>query len=48
MTEDDDGEPVVEDHPEPLLGCHGEGFEVGGVLGSALLCRRHTAHGAWR
>ncbi|MFF9324897.1 hypothetical protein ACF1AY_09355 [Streptomyces sp. NPDC014776] len=34
---DDDGVPVVENHPEPLLAGHGEAFRVGGVLHSALV-----------
>ncbi|MFI5642960.1 hypothetical protein ACIA8H_36995 [Streptomyces goshikiensis] len=44
---DDDGELVVEDHPEPLLGDHGEAFNVDGALVSVLLRRERTRFGAW-
>ncbi|MFI9237040.1 hypothetical protein [Streptomyces sp. NPDC053079] len=47
VVEDEHGEPVVEDHPEPLLGCHGEAFKVGGALVSALVPRQDTRRGAW-
>lgn len=47
VVEDDQGEPVVEDHPEPLLAVHGEAFNVQGAL-VPLLSRRHdTSRGAW-
>lgn len=44
---DDDGELVVEDHPQPLLGGRGEAWKVEGELVSALLRREHTACGGW-
>ena len=44
---DDDGELVVEDHPQPLLGGHGEAFEVEGALVSVLLLREEIRGGAW-
>ncbi|NUK82646.1 hypothetical protein HRW23_35970, partial [Streptomyces lunaelactis] len=43
----DHGELVVEDHPEPLLGHHGEAFTVDGALVSVLLRRQDTWRGAW-
>lgn len=45
--EDDDGDLVVEDHPQPLLGCHGEAWKVDGALVSILLRRERTWCGAW-
>ncbi|GHI04874.1 hypothetical protein [Streptomyces cellostaticus] len=47
VVEGEDGEPVIEDHPEPLLGHHGEGCKVGGALVSVLLRRQATGHGGW-
>ncbi|MDA2811816.1 hypothetical protein O4J56_14330 [Nocardiopsis sp. RSe5-2] len=47
VTEGDDGGPVVEDRPQPLLGEHGEAAKVGGALVSALLRREDTWPGAW-
>lgn len=47
VDEDDDGVLVVEDHPQPLLGQHGEAFEVDGALVSVLLRRERTSFGAW-
>lgn len=47
MDEDDDGALVVEDRPQPLLGCHGEALKVGGALASVLLRREHTWSGVW-
>ncbi|MFB7462760.1 hypothetical protein ACFCZ1_04520 [Streptomyces sp. NPDC056224] len=46
-VEDDRGVPVIEDHPESLLGQHGEAFKIGGVLVSSLLRRGETSPGAW-
>ncbi|MGV9628772.1 hypothetical protein [Streptomyces sp. NPDC003487] len=43
MVVDDDGVPVVENHPEPLLAGHGEAFRAGGVPHSALVRER----GGW-
>ncbi|MGW9206200.1 hypothetical protein ACWGR4_04355 [Embleya sp. NPDC055664] len=40
VYEGDDGAPVVEDRPEPLLGRHGEAYKAGGALVSVLLRRR--------
>ncbi|WAZ19028.1 hypothetical protein STRCI_000047 [Streptomyces cinnabarinus] len=47
VVEDDHGELAVEDHPEPLLGCHGEASMVEGVLVSVLVRRQDTRRGAW-
>ncbi|ANP51654.1 hypothetical protein J2Z21_007239 [Streptomyces griseochromogenes] len=47
VVEDDHGEPVIQDHPEPLLGCDGEASKVGGALVSVLLPRQRTGPGAW-
>ncbi|WP_395297157.1 hypothetical protein ACF9IK_29775 [Kitasatospora hibisci] len=47
VNETDDGELVVEDHPQPLLGHHGEAFKVGGALVSILLRRERTWCGVW-
>ncbi|MEV6751194.1 hypothetical protein [Streptomyces sp. NPDC051214] len=43
VVEDDEGEPVIEDDPVPLLGCHDAASKVGGALTSALLSRE----GGW-
>ncbi|WP_285543617.1 hypothetical protein [Streptomyces lavendulae] len=47
VDEDDDGELIVENDPQPLLGCHGEAFKVDGALVSVLVRREHTWCGAW-
>jgi len=47
VVENEDGEPVVEDHPESLLGYHGAGYKVEGALVSVLLRRQDTGHDAW-
>ncbi|MEU2250454.1 hypothetical protein [Streptomyces sp. NPDC019224] len=44
VTEDDDGELVVEDHPEPLLGGRGGAWKTGGALVSVL---ERGRGGAW-
>ncbi|MGW6024217.1 hypothetical protein [Streptomyces sp. NPDC055099] len=43
VVEDDEGQPVIEDDPVPLLGCHDAASKVGGALTSALLSRE----GGW-
>ncbi|GGS21384.1 hypothetical protein GCM10010252_70720 [Streptomyces aureoverticillatus] len=45
VVEDDAGEPVVEDFPEPLLAQRGEAAKVGGALTSAL--DRRGRAGGW-
>ncbi|MFE0132519.1 hypothetical protein ACFWY6_13250 [Streptomyces sp. NPDC059037] len=47
VVEDDHGELVVEDHPEPLLGHHGEAAKVDGALVSVLLHKQDTRRDAW-
>ncbi|MGW2649236.1 hypothetical protein ACWC2T_31030 [Streptomyces sp. NPDC001393] len=47
VVEDQQGEFVIEDHPEPLLGQHGEGYKVGGALISVLLRRQDAGPDAW-
>ena len=47
VEEGEDGELLVEDDPQPLLGYHGEGFKVGGALVSVLLRRERTPFGVW-
>lgn len=47
VDEDEDGAPVIENDPQPLLGDHGEAFKVDGALLSVLLRREHTRPGAW-
>ncbi|MFG2713484.1 hypothetical protein ACGFX2_23430 [Streptomyces goshikiensis] len=47
VVEDDDGEPVVEDHPEPLLGRHDAAWRVGGALVSALVRSEPSGTGSW-
>ncbi|AOR29846.1 hypothetical protein BFF78_00995 [Streptomyces fodineus] len=47
VVEDENGQPVIENHPEPLLGDHGEAFKVEGALVSVLLRRQETRCGAW-
>lgn len=43
VVEDDEGEPVIEDDPVPLLGCHDAALKVDGALTSVL-----SAHeGGW-
>lgn len=44
---DDDGQLLVEDHPQPLLGDQGESFRVDGALVSVLLRRERTRFGTW-
>ncbi|MFJ7906774.1 hypothetical protein [Kitasatospora sp. NPDC096204] len=44
---DDDGELVIEDRPQPLLGGHGEPWKIDGALVSILLRRERTRGGAW-
>jgi hypothetical protein len=44
VVEDDCGELLIEDHPVPLLGRHGEAWKVDGALVSVLL---RTEDGAW-
>ncbi|MEU5951593.1 hypothetical protein [Streptomyces sp. NPDC047525] len=39
VREDDLGELVIEDAPEPLMGCHDTALKVGGALTSVLLRR---------
>ncbi|MFF8916668.1 hypothetical protein ACF08M_25925 [Streptomyces sp. NPDC015032] len=47
VVEDDHGELIVENHPEPLLGYHGEAFKVDGALVSVLLRKQNTRRDAW-
>ncbi|MGX4694569.1 hypothetical protein [Streptomyces sp. JNUCC 63] len=47
VVEDEHGEPVIEDRPEPLLGGDGAAFKVEGALASVLLRRQDTSRGAW-
>ncbi|MFJ5731002.1 hypothetical protein [Streptomyces paradoxus] len=47
VVEDDHGKPVIENHPEPLLGQHDQASKVGGSLASALERRQDTEAGAW-
>lgn len=47
VVEDEDGDFVIEDHPEPLLGHRGGGYKVGGALVSVLLPRQETGSGVW-
>ncbi|BAU82015.1 hypothetical protein SLA_1072 [Streptomyces laurentii] len=44
---DEDGAPVVDDCPEPLLGRRGEAWKVGGTLVSALRRREGAGGGGW-
>jgi hypothetical protein len=44
---DDAGEPAVENHPEPLLGQHGDAWKVNGALTSVLLRLEDPTNGAW-
>ncbi|UQW99235.1 hypothetical protein [Streptomyces sp. RerS4] len=46
-VEDDHGEPIVEDHPQPLLGHHGEAYKVEGALVSVLLRKQDSRRSAW-
>ncbi|MDH6705647.1 hypothetical protein P3T27_002369 [Kitasatospora sp. MAA19] len=45
--EDDDGELVIDNHPQPLLGRHGEAHKVSGALVSAFHRREDTWCGVW-
>lgn len=47
VVEDDCGKPVIENHPVPLLGRHGEAWKVDGALVSVLLCPEEGRHGSW-
>ncbi|WP_256255611.1 hypothetical protein [Streptomyces sp. MUSC 14] len=47
VVEDEHGDFVIEDHPEPLLGQHGGGYKVGGALVSVLFRRQETGSAAW-
>jgi hypothetical protein len=47
VVEDDAGEPVIEDHPVPLLGQHGDAWKVDGALTSVLVRPEDPANGAW-
>jgi hypothetical protein len=47
VVEDDRGEPVVENHPLPLLGRQGEAWKVDGALVSVLVRSEETRHGSW-
>ncbi|KOG37281.1 hypothetical protein AQJ84_23905 [Streptomyces resistomycificus] len=47
VVEDDAGEPVIENHPVPLLGRHGAAWKVGGALTAVLLRPDDPTHGAW-
>lgn len=47
VEEDDDGNPVVVNHPEPLLGWHGEASKVDGALVSVLLRKQDGRRDAW-
>ncbi|MEU4932552.1 hypothetical protein AB0G54_39680 [Streptomyces yokosukanensis] len=47
VVEDEDGQPVIENYPEPLLADHSEAFKVEGALDSVLERREDAACGAW-
>ncbi|MFG2391039.1 hypothetical protein ACGFYF_19330 [Streptomyces lavendulae] len=47
VVEDDEGMPVVENHPEPLLAQRGEAYRIGGALVSLLVRRERAGRGAW-
>ncbi|GLX50127.1 hypothetical protein Shyhy01_30770 [Streptomyces hygroscopicus subsp. hygroscopicus] len=47
VEEDEDGEFVIEDHPEPLLGQHGDSYKIGGALVSVLLRRQDPGQEGW-
>ncbi|MCX4546079.1 hypothetical protein [Streptomyces sp. NBC_01565] len=47
VVEDENGEPVVEDHPAPLLGRHEAAWRVGGALVSALVEPERSGNGPW-
>ncbi|MGW7527623.1 hypothetical protein [Streptomyces sp. NPDC054783] len=47
VVEDEHGEFVIEDHPEPLLSQYGDGYKVGGALVSVLLRRQDTGQEGW-
>ncbi|WP_447034637.1 hypothetical protein [Streptomyces sp. DSM 118878] len=44
---DDCGEPVIEDHPVPLLGRQGEAWKVDGALVAVLLRPEEARQGSW-
>lgn len=44
---DDEGEPLIEDDPRPLLAGRGAAQRVGGVLGSALESRADLSRKGW-
>ncbi|MFD0287668.1 hypothetical protein [Streptomyces lutosisoli] len=47
VVEDHSGQPVIEDHPVPLLGQHGDAWKVDGALTSVLLRPADLEKGAW-
>ncbi|MFD3516387.1 hypothetical protein [Streptomyces sp. NPDC058657] len=47
VVEDDCGEPVLENHPVPLLGRHGEAWKVDEALVAVLLRAEDSRHGQW-
>ncbi|RST15001.1 hypothetical protein E2C00_17555 [Streptomyces sp. WAC05374] len=47
VLEDDHGQLVTENHPQPLLAAYGEASKVGGALVSVLLRREDTRRDAW-
>ncbi|MEV5983937.1 DUF397 domain-containing protein [Streptomyces sp. NPDC052051] len=47
VVEEEDGEIVIEDHPEPLLACHDAGYKVEGALVSVLLRKQGGGHDTW-
>ncbi|MFD9521340.1 hypothetical protein [Streptomyces sp. NPDC059979] len=47
VVEDDDGIPVIEDDPYPLLAGRGVGSRVGGALCSALASRADLPRKGW-
>ncbi|MFI6930402.1 hypothetical protein [Streptomyces sp. NPDC050287] len=44
---DDAGEPLIENHPAPLLGQHGDAWKVNGALTSVLVRPEGPTNGAW-
>ena len=47
VVEGDAGEPVIEDHPAPLLGQHGDARKVNGALTAVLVGPKDPANGVW-